>query len=350
MNRFLGVDEEIDLVSLIDNPDIALISDEIETRSELNKAFIKYIKLPGRDKRFSDYYSCVLFGCNVPCMFYSMKNSLKDEDQSKVESKDTLFVTEPDLYYNKKAFDNGDINLCFVIGYSGSGKSVLTREYKGDNIERVELDDIVCIKDHLSLEDIRAKSDLMYSFFAGEGAKYYISRQERNDFKERDKVFVDFINFACEYAGDHKDRKFIIEGIWTYLFFGDPGRFDDYAVFIKGTSLIKSKLRRLKRESGEVNEDAVNKLLEFGYYIKDTMVNDKNVDVWRHHFEGDPRTDFVKEDSKLSVIHANIMRRMNMINECFVHRDEEGIRNIMEESDGESIVVEECKRAIADLG
>jgi hypothetical protein len=51
------------------------------------------------------------------------------------------------------------------------------------------------------------------------------------------------------------------------------------------------------------------------------------------------------------------MAKINSINECFVHGDEKGIRNIMKNAQAskgmditeKTIVIEECKRAISDL-
>jgi hypothetical protein len=352
MNKFIK--DPIDIESVISDPDIALISDKTESRAELVRSFGKYLKLTRRDKRFSDYYSEQIYGCTVPSMFFALNESFKVDVKSLIKSDDTILVSEPDIYYNKDAFDSGKINLCFVIGYSGSGKSVLTREYIGSDIERVELDDIVCVKDHYSLEGLRRESMMLYSFFTGAGSKYYISRRERDLFEEHDKVFVDFIEYACEYAASHKDRKFILEGIWTYLFFGDPSLFDDYAVFIKGTSLIKSKLRRLRRESSGGVGGTWNRILEFGIYMTDSLLYDSNVDKWRHHFEKKTDVVFKTEESRISILRESVMNQMSVINSCFVHGDDEGIRNLMESVSSEDspqarFVIDECKRALEDL-
>jgi len=346
-----------DIQMLTGNPDIALISDKIETRSDLVKAFSKYLRLSRRDRRFSDYYSEQLYGCNVPSMFRDMKNRFAADSMASVPINETLLVSEPDLYYNKKAFDEGHINLCFVIGYSGSGKSVLTREYTGDDIEKIELDDIVCIKDHYTLDELRQTSGLMYSFFAGSGSRYYTSLQDRTVFDDRKKVFVDFINYAREYAAERPGRKFILEGIWTYLFFSDPSQFDDYAVFIKGTSLIKSKFRRLRRESAAKVDVTFNRLLEFGVYMTDSLLYDGNVDKWRRHFEKSPDMVFKQEESKFRVLQESIMKQLENINSCFVHADREGIQEILELCSSDSsidpvekaMIAEECKRALFDL-
>lgn len=349
-------DDNITLEELLKRPDIALISDEISSGEELAEQLMKYLKLPRRDRRYSDYYSLKFFGSNVADMFTTMFYRFKPE--SPIPIKESLFITEPDLYYNKKAFDEGDINLCFVIGYSGSGKSVLTQEYEGEDVEKVSLDDLVCARDHYSLKQLKDMGELLYSFLSGDGSKYYITREERDLFADHSEVFVKFIEYAIDYAASHKSKKFILEGIWTYLFFDDPSKFDQYAVFMKGTSLIKSKFRRMLREAGNSAQESLDRLLDFGIYAGDTTLKDGNVDKWRHYFEKKPETVFKLENNKFTILADNIMEQINEINECFVHDDAEGIREIMENASTggdmditeQLIVIEECKKALADMG
>ena len=348
-------DDKLTFEGLTRYKDIALISDDVSSREELIESLMKYLKLSRKQRRYSDYYSVKLFGCNVSDMFISLSYRFKFE--SPVPMNETFFISEPDLYYNKKAFDEGDVNLCFVIGYSGSGKSVLTQEYEGDNIEKISLDDLVCVKDHYTMDELKDMSGMLYSFFAGSGAKYYISKKERDLFADRSEVFVEFIKYARKYSSSHKEKKFILEGIWTYLFFDDPSKFDDYAVFMKGTSLIKSKFRRLLRESGNNPQESFDRLLDFGIYAGDTTLKDSNVDKWRRHFEKKKATTFKLENNKFTILAETIMEQIHSINECFVHDDAEGIREIMEHANSNSelditeqlIVIEECKRALADM-
>jgi len=79
-----------------------------------------------------------------------------------------------------------------------------------------------------------------------------------------DKVFLDFVDFAMKYAKQHRKKKFIIDGIWSYLYFDDPSKFEDYAVFIKGTSFLKSKNRVMKREMQRDKDDVQNRKQMFG--------------------------------------------------------------------------------------
>lgn len=347
--------EENDLPEILKEADLAIISDKVGSREELIESLMRYLKLSRPNRRYSDYYSVKLFGCNVANMFLTMSYRFKFE--SPIPVNETFLISEPDLYYNKKAFDEGKVNLCFVIGYSGSGKSVLTQEYEGTGIEKVSLDDMVCVKDHYTLNELKESGELFYSFFTGPGKKYYISLQERNLFADHGEVFVSFIKYAQEYAANHKDKRFILEGIWTYLFFTDPSEFDDYAVFMKGTSLVKSKFRRIMREAENDIYESLDRLLEFGVYAADTTFKDINVDKWRRHFEKKPETQIRPEDNYFTLMAENIMSETNNINECFVHRDEKGIRNIMKriekskdmELPEKAILVEECKKALADL-
>ncbi len=348
-------DDKLSLEELKRHKDIALISDDVSSREELIESLMNYLKLNRKQRRYSDYYSVKLFGCNVCDMFISLSYRFKYEPL--IPMNETFFISEPDLYYNKKAFDEGDINLCFVIGYSGSGKSVLTREYEGDGIEKVSLDDLVCVKDHYTMEDLKVMSSMLYSFFAGPGAKYYISIKERDLFADRSEVFTEFIKYARKYASAHKETKFILEGIWTYLFFGDPSKFDKYAVYMKGTSLIKSKLRRMKRESSNTAVESWDRLLEFGIYAGDTTFKDSNVDKWRRHFEKKKETVIKQEDNYFTLLKQNIMAQINDINGCFVHGDAEGIRAISKKASSDckmditekTMVIEECRRALSDL-
>ena len=179
-------DEKINIKEISERSDVAVISDDVSSREELVDSLMRYLKLSRPQRRLSDYYSVRLFGYNVSDMFMTMSYRFKFE--SPIPVNETMFISEPDLYYNKKAFDEGSVNLCFVIGYSGSGKSVLTKEYEGKDIEKVSLDDIVCVKSHYTLEELKESSELMYSFFTTKGKKYYITREERDIFADHSEA------------------------------------------------------------------------------------------------------------------------------------------------------------------
>ena len=57
------------------------------------------------------------------------------------------------------------------------------------------------------MDELKEYSDMLYNFFGGVGAKYYIGiKEQENISKEEyeDKVFIDFVNFAIKYSKEHK--------------------------------------------------------------------------------------------------------------------------------------------------
>lgn len=179
-------------------------------------------------------------------------------ESSGILNENILKNTE-DIYYNKDKFDSGEINLCFIAGHSGSGKSTLGREMQGGIVETYELDDLMCVKDHFTMDNLKEYGDLIYSYFNGVGKKYYVTCEELDNGKLKvdDYEFElvrDFVDYAMKYAKSHKDRKFVLEGIWilndNYF---SPYEFKDYAFYIKGTSMIISYARAVKRDARKPN-------------------------------------------------------------------------------------------------
>lgn len=171
-----------------------------------------------------------------------------------------------DIYYNKDKFDSGEINLCFITGHSGSGKSTMARSMKKDNIEVYELDDVVYNKESFTMENLKEYGDLIYSFFNGPGKKYYFTKEDVDFGRARsieaydEKLIKDFIKYTITYAKSHKNNKFVVEGLWL-LDFIEPELLKDYAVYIKGTSLLRSTIRAANRDSDYEKENGNSKLM-----------------------------------------------------------------------------------------
>lgn len=172
-----------------------------------------------------------------------------------VPQDESVIKNQEDIYYNKEKFDSGEINLCFITGHSGSGKLTMGRDMQQRGIEHYELDDLVFIKDHFTLANLKEYGGLIYSFFDGPGKKYYVTKQylidnnvPSSDYE--DKLFIDFVNYAKQYAKSHPKTKFVLEGVWLF----EPGwfkpeEFKDYAFYIKGTSMMISSIRAAKRSA-----------------------------------------------------------------------------------------------------
>ena len=224
---------------------------------------------------------------------------------------ESILINEKDIYYNKDKFDSGEINLCFITGHSGSGKSTMSHKSENDTLEVYEMDDLQCIKDRFTMENLKEYGDLIYSYFNGPGKQFYVTYKELmeknvpgSDYE--DKLYPGFVNYAKQYAAKHKDKKYILEGVW--LFCDDehgkpyfkPEEFKDYAFYIKGTSAIISKFRAAKRDSQyEGGSEKVNKgFNRFKAFTKDFftknwkwyLIDEKRIKVFRDYFKNKPET------------------------------------------------------------
>lgn len=340
---------------------LVMIDENISTQRELNRVYFRYKALPKNRKRFSNYYSNLFLGHNVTEMYFIMKKKLKAESDifEKMPS-ESYVLSEPDLYYKENDFNSGATNICFILGHSGSGKSVMASNLVGDDIDHIELDDLLLIKDHYSIDDLKEYSYMFHSFFTGEGEKYYIGEEERNRIPREeyeDKVFVDFIKFAMDYAKQHRDKKYIIDGIWIYLYFDDPSVFEEYAVFIKGTSFLKSKIRTLKREMKRDKETVNDRRKMFGREVRNYLLDEKKIEAYRSFFSNKPDTVLRLESNDVTQTYEVVNNEMNNIDKCFVDSDADGIKAIMEKTEANTelsnffklIIINECKSALSDI-
>ena len=318
---------------------------------------------PSLEKRFSNYYSNVFLGRNVPEMYDFLKDKLKADSDIFEEVQlpnEKYVISEPDLYYKEESFNSGNTNICFILGHSGSGKSMMARALEGDDIDHIELDDLLLIKDHFTMDELKDYSDLLFDFFQGEGAKYYIGVDERDCIPKEeyeDKVFVDFVKFAMDYSKKHEEKKYIIEGIWIYLYFEDPSVFEDYAVFIKGTSFLKSKIRAMKREMHRDREALQDRKQMFGRSVRNYLLDEDKINVYRDFFENSPDTLLRTEAKEAAKKSEDVMNQFNSINECFVNDDADGIRAIMKKAEANTElsgwnklrIINDCQAALFDL-
>ena len=218
----------------------------------------------------------------------------------------------PDIYYNKDAFDKGEINLCFITGHSGSGKSTMGKSMESNDKSKktdwINMDDCQVVAEKFTMDNLREYSGLIYGFFAGPGKDFYIDNSDEqyaelcrrqhigNEEGTYEKaLFTRFVDYAITYANSHKDRRFVLEGIWMFLFI-EPGKLKDYAVYIKGTSALLSKWRANRRDiANDVRSEkgAVNKVKRLAKDI--VMANrrssylsykdfDKKITAWQNYY------------------------------------------------------------------
>lgn len=212
---------------------------------------------------------------------------------------ESYLVNEKDIYYNKDKFDSGEINLCFITGHSGSGKTTMGNNAQNDKTEHYEMDDLQCVKDHFTMSDLKEYGDLIYSFFSGIGKKYYVTLNELKESKTsgaeyEDKLYKDFVNYAKSYANSHKNKKYIIEGVWLFCTgenkkpYFEPSEFKDYAFYIKGTSMIISKHREAVRDSKDAQSKYKEKINYLNLFLRKNwkwyFIDEKRVNRFRDYF------------------------------------------------------------------
>jgi len=352
-----------ELSKAIEDPSLAIISDDIKTARELNRVYVKYRVLPKKQKRISNYYSNEFLGHSVADMYELKKeeliynNEIFEDLDLPIEK---YALSEPDLYYKEESFNSGNTNICFVLGHSGSGKSVMSRTLEGNDIDHIELDDLMLTADHFTMEELKDYSDVLYSFFCNEGKKYYIGVEEREAIPKEeyeDKVFIDFIRYAMDYAKQHKEKKYIIDGIWIYLYFDDPSEFEDYAVFIKGTSFLKSKIRATRREMQRDKDTLQDRKQMFGREVRNYLLDEDKIDRFRNYFSESPYTIFREEENEADKRHELVINELNNIDRCFMDEDIEGIKEILRKAEANSElskwdklrIINECQAAMIEL-
>lgn len=227
---------------------------------------------------------------------YNMAHRYKDPVIKVNESvlNESILINEKDIYYNKDKFDSGEINLCFITGLSGSGKSTMGKDMQSHGIEHYDMDDLQTIADDFTFDDLKKYGDLIYSYFTGEGKKFYVTYKELKDnqvpeSEYEDKLFPGFVHYAMKYAKAHKDKKFVLEGVWLFQKkWFTPDEFKDYAFYIKGTSMIISHIRAAKRDSSDTESKFKQGLAFINCMVKNWkwyIIDESQVNKFRKYFK-----------------------------------------------------------------
>ena len=225
-----------------------------------------------------------------PDIYYNM-----DKFESEGILNENILLNRKDIEYNYDKFINGDINIALVVGFSGSGKSTLGKKLaeKISNCEWCELD-MITSNFFYTDEKIKKYSVLAYDFFRGPGKKYrvsydYLLNANIDNTRYEIPLLNDFIDYADQYAKSHKNKKFILDGVWPLVFNHNPAYYKDWCVMIKGTSWIISSIRGSKRNALRNKDDSYLKAFvrAFKDHIEkpefELMIN-RNIDEWYEYF------------------------------------------------------------------
>ena len=233
---------------------------------------------------------------------YKKINHIEKIISESEEIEEKMLVDSEDIYYNKDKFDSDEINLCFIVGHSGSGKSTMARGMAdGDKIEYYELDDVILNKISFTMENLKEYGDLIYSFFKDPGKKYYYTEEDRKTGKVKgidgyyeEKLIKDFVRYTISYCKTHKNKKYVLEGIWI-LDFIEPSLLKDYAVYIKGTSFIKSTFRAANREvkNASAGDNRLKLWFDRATNLKIFVNLEKELKMYRDYFTSQDVNEYV---------------------------------------------------------
>ena len=219
-----------------------------------------------------------------------------------------------DIYYKKPEYDSGKINLCFITGLSGSGKSSMAGDMKGEQkIDHAEIDDVI-FNQYYTDDQLKEMSTLLYSYLTGPGKQYRIKDlkeilADQKKFKMQNTI--DFVNYAIKYASSHKNEKFIVEGVWLFIYI-KPETLKDYAVYIKGTSTLISSYRASKRDADTVHhakgiKSAFYIMKDMGHHIGATIRNDfeQKITNWRKYYTDNMSKEDINESVEIRIQEAD---------------------------------------------
>ena len=160
-----------------------------------------------------------------------------------------MVLSEDDVYCNMSKFRN-PCNIIFVCGTSGSGKSTLSKHLSNiHNATYVSLDHIMFWLNRKPRTDmdIRLFDPTLYEYYTENAIPFdelvkLCNSKDEKFFDYAKRRILDYIEWMSK-----QDEQFIVEGIqtsWVY----DKDKFIVYPFVFKGTSMIKSWIRRAIRE------------------------------------------------------------------------------------------------------
>lgn len=183
-------------------------------------------------------------------MYYMEYKSSLNEATSYEPLNENIIFSGNDIYKNFDKFKNGKENILLVTGLTGSGKSTLGKLICSEtNAEWIELDLIELI---LRKQIEPEKAGEPFSSFCKINKDFKeLILKDTNTNREIVNVTDQFFEYCLSWCTKQKSKKFVIEGIQIYDYYNGNNKVVSYPIIIKNTSVVKSFLRKVKREEWE---------------------------------------------------------------------------------------------------
>ena len=187
---------------------------------------------------------------------------------------ESYIISGKDEYINMDKFFSGESNVLLITGLSGSGKTTLARKFSNKyHINWLQLDALAnYAQGMLDLKYVKKYEPGLYEYINSRNIKY----GDRDAFDEYYFGFYrDYIHFLIDWCKS-QDKKFIIEGLQIYWIYEKGDKFIlDNPIIIKGTSVLTSTIRGVKRDNKEDN--ITNPIKKMDEYI------DRGKYLAKHH-------------------------------------------------------------------
>lgn len=250
-----------------------------------------------------------------------LKSTLKENSFDNIMNytslNENILFSNDDLYYNIDKFENGDSNVLLVTGLSGSGKSTigkqLSNKYKAEYIELDLLDIASNFVTEKNINAIKSGEPIMYEFLMKNKIIFdkLINKDVSDD--EMLDIMEKYIRYILLYAKNHKNKKFVIDGIQIFDCDALSDTLVKYPIIIKGTSSITSFIRKVKRDKWEIKD-----------IIKNMPQNIKYI------FNSEKKLNLFKNILKESTIHMPL--KESAIDDAIVFKDVEDLYKWMDEN------------------
>lgn len=250
-----------------------------------------------------------------------LKSTLKENSFDNIMNytslNENILFSNDDLYYNIDKFENGDSNVLLVTGLSGSGKSTigkqLSNKYKAEYIELDLLDIASNFVTEKNINAIKSGEPIMYEFLMKNKIIFdkLINKDVSDD--EMLDIMEKYIRYILLYAKNHKNKKFVIDGIQIFDCDALSDTLVNYPIIIKGTSSIASFIRKVKRDKWEIKD-----------IIKNMPQNIKYI------FNSEKKLNLFKNILKESTIHMPL--KESAIDDAIVFKDVEDLYKWMDKN------------------
>ena len=340
---------------------VPVLGDNFETLSQLNMDYDVIQALNDDEREISDIMSMSLYGKNNETRYYDMLTKFLQQDlpeepieynglreatnnllspayvlEGRNDYKLNILFSKDDIIYNAEPFIEKKINVMFVTGMSGAGKTTVSAKWaKLTGATLISLDDF----DNWGKWNYYNNTDkyewyphALNTYFS----KKFKSREEYEEYigiKSKDyKKYYKALTEMCNWFVNHssKNNRFIIEGVQVpIVFLLDSTLYKRSAILLKNTSVLTSFLRRIKRDKAAFIKRLPHYInLYFDWYVSQNNFRTQMKDVESLSYYGNsivsklPTSGFTR-DSLDSTIHESTMQvlKNNMVSSSLVDVD-----------------------------